>query len=236
MPDFPWQGQDQCLNAQCTDFEIEGLGFCLRHVSRDDLPEAEAVTGWRRCTWRTGRCHEIAVQNSDPPYCPMHVGMQHEAQQRRASQGFVNEAEAEQLASIMTEHGHRLINPPRIGDPLEALLHLADQVVELCAVMRDRVSALEMSEWRYAHSRVGEQIRTEVFLYERALDRAAKVLTGIAKLRIAEHKLELEKEMASVIERALGIALEASGADLVGQHKAREVLARELAGYVQEGR
>lgn len=233
MPDFGWQGANQCLNAQCVDYEIEGLGFCLRHVSRDDLPEAEAITGWRRCTWRTGRCHEIAVAGSEPPYCPMHVGMQHEAQQRRAAPGFAEQAQAERLAEIMTEHGLRLTNPPPVGDPLEALLKLADQVVELTAVMRDEVARLNMSDWRYAHNRVGEQIRTEVYLYERALERAAKILTSIAKLRIAEHKLELEREMAGVIQRAFGLALEDSGADLVGQAKARERLARELSPYIR---
>ena len=233
MTDFPWQGLRQCLHPQCLDFEIEGLGFCLRHVGKDDLAEAEAITGWRRCTWRTGRCHEIATVGSQPPYCPMHQNMQHEAQQRRASTGFVNQAEAEQLAQIMTEHGHRLINPPPIGDPLEALLRLADQVVELCAVMRDKAAELEMNKWRYAHDRAGEQIRTEIFLYERALDRAAKILINIAKLRIAEHKLELEREMATVIQRAFGLALEDSGADLVGQEKARQRLARELEPYLQ---
>jgi hypothetical protein len=228
---FGWQGAGECQARDCDDPEIAGLWFCLRHVPREDLAEAEAITGWRRCRWGRGRCREIAAPSSAEGYCPRHVAENHQASQRRTKGAFVEEAMEEQLAEVMTEHGQRLASPPAIGDPLEALLKLADQVVELCAIMRDRVSELNMDQWRYAHNRVGEQIRTEVYLYERALDRAGKMLVSIAKLRIAEHKVQLDAEMAAIIERALGLALEASGLDLVAQHKARETLSRELASY-----
>jgi hypothetical protein len=227
---YPWEGTLRCGKAPegCPHAEIEGLGFCFLHIPAADLEEAELITGWRRCRWGRGRCHEIAAPGREPSYCPRHHQVEFESRNRRAGQGFVNEAMGEQLAAILAEHGEYLLHPPAIGDPLEALMTLADQIMAFCEILRQRVARLEMSQWRYAHDRAGEQVRTELYLYERALDRAGKHLTNIAKLRIREHKLELEREVITVIQRALGMALEASGLDLVGQQKAREVLAREL--------
>jgi len=236
MSKQPWQGDLPCLDARCADLEIEGLGYCLRHVPADSLAEAEAITGWHRCQWGRGHCREIATAQATREgawYCPMHVQEDITRRTRRTGGGQVNEDMETDLAAIMTEHGEALLHPPRIGDPLEALLLVADQMMALCDILRNKVATLAMSEWRYSHLRVGEQIRTEVYLYERALDRIGKHLVNIAKLRIAEHKLELDQELAGVVERALGIALEASGADLVGQDKARSVLARELAAYTK---
>jgi hypothetical protein len=225
MTNQPWQSDRRC--GSCDDFEIAGLGYCLKHVSQEDLAEAEAITGWRRCTTR--RCREIATPTSDPATCPYHVQVRIEKGNRRAQPGFVNEAMAGQLAEILAEHGDHLLNPPPIGNPLDALEALAAEIVAFKQILAAKVATLSMDDWRYRHDRAGEQIRTELFLYERALDRCAKVLTNIAKLHIHEHRLELEREVAAMIERAFGLALEDSGADLIGQQRARDRLSQELA-------
>ena len=55
----------------------------------------------------------------------------------------------------------------------------------------------------------------------------------MAKLHIAEHRLELEKETVELLLTKLALALEDSGADLVGQQRARDRLSRELEPYLK---
>lgn len=222
----PWEGFRRCEG--CEAWEIDGLGYCLRHVPIEDLAEAEAVTGMRRCR----KCSEVATAKSDPPACPFHVAERTERNgpaTNRASTGFIESAMAEQMGEIMTEHGERLLHPPAVGDPLDELIRLVEEFKEFKQILRERLARLNMDEWRYAHNRVGEQIRTEVFLYERALERLARLLIGIAKLKIKEHQAAIETEMVGKIERALLIALAASDATPMGQQRARDVLVRELA-------
>jgi hypothetical protein len=224
----PWEGDRPCPgdHGKAVKREIEGLGYCIHHVPAEDLAEAEHITGLRRCR----RCTYLATTSSNPPLCPVHVRESLTGSDKRAGMGFIEWEVTELVGRIMTEHGDKLINPVPLGDPLDELLALAAEISAFRKILRDRIAQLEMHEWRYAHHRAGEQIRTEIVLYERALDRDAKILVSIAKLRIREHKLELDRELVAVIQRALGMALEASGLDLVGQQKAREILGRELAG------
>jgi hypothetical protein len=132
------------------------------------------------------------------------------------------------LAEILAEHGERLLHPPSIGDPLDALERLADELWAFKQILTEKIATLRIEDWRYRHDRVGEQIRTELYLYERALDRVAKHLVNIAKLHIREHKARVENDIITKIDRALTMALQASGLDLAGQGSAHTVLIREL--------
>jgi hypothetical protein len=81
---------------------------------------------------------------------------------------------------------------------------------------------------RYAHSKIGEQLRAEILLYERALERYATILLNIAKLNIADRLATVEEKQIQAIETALDAALNETGLDLVGQDKARKALRRHL--------
>lgn len=219
----PWEGEQRC--GSCGKFEIDGLGFCIHHVPAEDLLEAQGITGLIRCT----HCPYLAVEGTNPPTCPEHSTLQ----TSRASSGFIESEMADRMAQILAEHGSHLLNPPSIGNPLDALMQIADEMGALRDILRVKVAAMPMDQWRYRNDRVGEQIRAELYLYERAIERLAKLLVSVAKLHIAEHRLELEKETVELLLTKLALALEDSGADLVGQQRARDRLSRELEPYLK---
>jgi hypothetical protein len=133
------------------------------------------------------------------------------------------------MAAIMAESGERLISPRQLGNPLVELLQLAGEMAEWKDILRDLVIALAgRQQWRIAHNRVGEQLRAEVLLFERAQERYAKILLDIQRAGIEAKLAQLEERQVQAVEQALTMALQASGLDLLGQDKARKVLAREL--------
>lgn len=83
-----------------------------------------------------------------------------------------------------------------VDNPLAALQQLAGEVVMLKDIFSQRVAALK--DPGYA-SKAGEQLRTDVAVYERALDRCGKVLTDIARLNIDERLVRIEERQAELM-------------------------------------
>jgi len=81
----------------------------------------------------------------------------------------------------------------KVEDPVEALAELAGEVVAVKDYFREQIDKL-----RYEH-RAGEQLRAEVALYERALDRCHRVLSDITRLGIAERKARISEAQAVMI-------------------------------------
>jgi hypothetical protein len=217
---------------RCTHREIDGLGYCFAHMPDDLLDEAEALTGYVRCRTRSGEpdaCHQFAVKGTDPPACKNH-GANAGSQPWKAAQATVVDGRvADRLTEIMAEHGDRLISPPPIGDPLSELLDLAAEIRAWKEIMREVTAyLLKRQQMRYSHKSYGEQIRAEVLLYERGLDRLGTILIQIGKLGIERRLAQIQEQQVARVDRALTAALTASGLDLVAQQEARTVLAREL--------
>ena len=112
-----------------------------------------------------------------------------------------------------------------VGDPLRQLALLAGQVLAWRDSMAGRVNAL--GSLRYGTDG-GEQLRAEVALYERSLDRAERVLVAMARLNIDERLAAVTEAQASIIERAVTAALASEGLDLAAQDRARRVVGRHL--------
>jgi hypothetical protein len=216
----------------CGHHEVDGLGFCLWHMPDEMLEEAEEVTGHRRCRHDFGEpsaCHQMAVTETDPPSCKVH-GANRGSNTHKAAMGRVIEGRVQdRMVEILSENGERLLNPRQLGNPLVELLQLAAEMAEWKDIMRTIVVYLvDRQRIRSAHSKVGEQLRAEVLLYERALERLAKILQDIARLGIEAKLAAIEDRQVLVIETALAAALNASGLDIVDQQRARVVLRREL--------
>lgn len=233
----PGEGSVPCKGhnrdgSPCGNNEIAGMEFCLHHVPDDMLEEAEETTGMRRCRHRFGEtdaCRYIAVSHTVPPQCKVH-GANAGSHQRKLAAGRQIEAGAtERLGEIMSEHAAALEMAEPVENPLEELLRLAGEVRTLKNVLRKRIGKIKEEEWRYRGT-TGEQVRAEIVLYERATERLASMLVQIAKLNIEDALARIKAEQMSRIERALQIALAASGADIEGQDAARRVLIRELTG------
>lgn len=229
----PWQGPNDCGEptdtGPCTQKEIEGLDACFRHMPDDLLEEAEAITGWRRCRQGDGNCHNVAKRGTEPPACKNHGANAGSLTSQHAAERVVQGKMADRLVVILAEHGEKFMSPDPIGNPLTELMELAAEIKAFKEVLREVAAYLFSRERiRSAHNRVGEQLRAEIMLYERAQERLAKILIDITKLGIEAKLAGIEDAQVEMIDRALTAALTASGLDLVHQQEARVVLRREL--------
>jgi hypothetical protein len=219
--------------VQCSNNEIEGMEFCLHHVPDDMLDEAEEVTGFRRCRhgWGTTEpsCGSYAVSGTDPPACKNHGANSGSVTSREGARRVVEGKAADRLAQIMAEHGEKLLNPAPIANSLQAHLDLAAEAWALKEILRMVLTHLFSTDRvRYAHSKVGEQLRMEVLLYERAVERLDRMLTNINRTKIEARLAAVSEARLQHEERAFAAALQAAQIPVERQEAARAVLRREL--------
>jgi len=229
----PGEGPNLCAwPAGCRIHEIDGLEFCLQHVPDDLLEEAEDVSGHQRCRRHFGQddaCRQVAVKGTSPPACKNHGANLGSVKSKQASMNVVQGRVSDRLTEIMGEHGDRLLRPRQLGNPLEELLQLAREMAEWKDIMREiTVYLLKRNDIRAGSARVGEQIRAEVLLYERAQERLAAILLQIQRAGIEAALARITAEQAKQVDTALRMALTATGLPLVEQEQARQVLRREL--------
>lgn len=96
-----------------------------------------------------------------------------------------------------------------VDDPLRALLDLAGQTLAWQQATADLVNRLD--NVRYAGSNGAEQLRAEVGLYERAMDRASHVLSAIARLNIEDRVARISERQADIVTDAVIAGLTAAG-------------------------
>jgi hypothetical protein len=145
--------------------------------------------------------------------CRMHLG--------RKAQPVIAEAR-------LQEQAERLLyqrDAAPVTDPLSALQRLAGRAAAWEDIIGEKVN--EMRSIRYS-TEGGEQLRSEIVVMERAMDRLGKLLVDIAKLNIEERLAVIRRRTADMLELALTQALQKSGADLDGQAAAREEFRRHL--------
>lgn len=136
-------------------------------------------------------CRGVAMRGIDK--CRMHAG-------KRAAAVRLQAEAADALA--------RLDVPP-VEDPLSELARVCGQVLAWKDAMAVKVSAL--TSLRYENEAGGEQLRAEVALWERALDRCERFLTAMARLNIDERLARISEARAEVIIAVFTAALERAG-------------------------
>jgi hypothetical protein len=212
--------------------EVDGLEYCVQHVPEEYLEEAEEITGIKRCRHKFGEdgaCRYLAVDNTVPVRCKNHGANAGSVSRREAMSRTIEGKVTDRLAEIMQENGQRLLHPKPIGDPLSELLDVAAEIGEFKEVMREVTTHLiVLGKVRYSNPKVGEQLRVEVLLYERALERFAKILIDISKLRIEDRLAGVQQATAEMLQRALDAALEESGVGLDGKLGAQRAFRRHL--------
>lgn len=114
-----------------------------------------------------------------------------------------------------------------VADPLTALMQLGGQVIAWQEATASLVNRLG-EEIRYEGGTGAEQLRAEVQLYERSMDRAEKVLSSIARLNIEERLAQISEAQADRVLAAIDAALAAAGLGGAEAAKARQVAARQL--------
>lgn len=99
-----------------------------------------------------------------------------------------------------------------LGDPVEMLRELAAEAIGLKDFFAARLAALE--ELRYQGAgQAGEQLRAEVALYERALDRSQKFLHDLAKLGLDERQVRVSEAQVVILVGIINRGLAASNLD-----------------------
>jgi hypothetical protein len=81
---------------------------------------------------------------------------------------------------------------------------------------------------RYGSEEGGEQLRAEVSVLERAMDRCGRLLVDIAKLNIEERLAKITETQARLVSDALAATFREMGLPAEQQRDARGRLARHL--------
>jgi len=163
---------------------------------------------------RDGTCEQTAGWGTPHPghgRCKLHGGC--------APSGRAAGAESQARAELA-----RLGVPP-VDNALTALAAIAGEVVAWKDMLAAKVN--ELSSLRYK-TEGGEQLRAEVALWERALDRCGKFLVDMAKLDIDERLARVTEQQAEQISAALTAVLAEMGLSQDQQRAARAGVARHL--------
>lgn len=86
---------------------------------------------------------------------------------------------------------------------LEKMIEVLERVEEFEKHTRGLLESLQPEQYRYRDRGGAEQIRTEVVLYERALERTARVLKDVSKMALEEKVVSLGKSQTELIIRIL---------------------------------
>lgn len=112
-------------------------------------------------------------------------------------------------------------------DAVTELDRLAAEVIVFKDIVRERLDELLAGELRY-EGKTGEQLRAEVALYERALDRCNTVLATNVKLGIAERKAALRKAEVEMLALTIRVILNRLGLTREQKILAGQVVPEEL--------
>lgn len=129
------------------------------------------------------------------PVCPLHGG--------HAPQVRVKAAQREEEAKARVVLAKRLESAAPIAHPVQELLDLAAEMKEWKAVLRDRLDEFRLNT---VDTLGTEREVAVVLLWERALDRYAKLLVDMEKLDLQAQELALDQRRAQL---AQDIALDA---------------------------
>jgi hypothetical protein len=166
---------------------------------------------------REGTCTQAAGWHTDHPgvgRCSWHGG----------------NAPSSRVAAI-TQQAEKLLykyEAAPVGDPLDALQRLAGRALALEETIGNLVNSLSEIRYESGGEGGGEQLRSEVAVLERAMDRCGRLLVDIAKLNIDERLVKVTEKQARMAEQALLATLAEMGMEPGQQTDACERLERHL--------
>jgi hypothetical protein len=96
-----------------------------------------------------------------------------------------------------------------VEDPFKELRRVGGLALAWLGACEETIAHLK--SFRYEDIRGGEQLRSEVATFERAMDRAALLLGTIAKLNLDEREVAVSEAKAAMLLRALDAGLAENG-------------------------
>lgn len=139
----------------------------------------------------------------------------------------VKSAARQRLAEKAIDDALGRLNITPIHDPLTALSELAGEILAWKRLAADRVADLQSLAQRN-YQTGSDEVRAEIQVFERALDRCVHVLATIARLNIDERLAKISKEQADFVKTALFGAMDDTGLPKEQQREAASHLARRL--------
>jgi hypothetical protein len=164
-----------------------------------------------------GNCRRPAGWGTDHPgtgQCKLHGGCM---PNNRAS------AIGQQAAKLLYRH-----DATPVTDPLEALQRLAGRALALEETIGKLVNDLTSIRYESGGESSSEQLRAEVAVLERAMDRCGKLLVDIAKLNIEERMARVTEAQAAMVQEAFRKTLGEMGMAPEQQRDAQARLGRHL--------
>lgn len=131
--------------------------------------------------------------------------------------------------AALNEQAERLLyrlDAAPVADPLEALQRLAGRALALEQAIGEMVNNLRSV--RYQTETGGEQLRAEVAVLERAMDRCGRLLVDIAKLNIEERLAKVTEIQVKLVTDALRGQLGEMGMSADAQREAIAGVGRRL--------
>lgn len=235
QPPKPGFGTALCVGRRkdgqkCGNVEVEGLEYCLHHMPDELLEEAETLTGFRRCRQDFGTpdaCHYYAVTGTNPPMCKNHGANVGSYQSGMAALRVINGGAEQRATEIIAEHGTELDTAQPVQDPYAELMQLAGEMRAWKNMLRQRVQLLKPAQYRYP-GRTGEQVRAEIVLYERAMERLGTMLISIAKLNLDARLVGIRQQSLDMLDRALTLAFTKAGVPPEKMEAARDTFRAHL--------
>lgn len=178
-------------------------------------------TGKKRCT--ADKSTEPGVRCRMPPrvgaeVCHFHGG--NAPQVKAAAARRLHQHEIEKKAKlIVARAGYEPVE-----DPVEKLSEVAGRVIAFMEAVDELV---DLSKVRY-ESQAGEQLRAEVALFERSLDRSAKILESIIKLDLAGRRTKIEEAKILLVMTAINQAFSRVNLPAIEKARVIQVFQEEL--------
>ena len=189
----------------------------------DQRCTAKAKRTGNRCTkWRMRGLEVCGTHGGKAPQAKAAGLARHEEKRR------VRKLEAKANAMLAYEG----LEP--VEDPLTELGKVANAAQQLMHSLGERVNALNAVE--HMDLKDTPQIRIEAEMYERAIDRTARLLDMLVKHGYMERQVQLQEQQALLIAGMLSRVLSALGLDRLVLDRAKELLAvefRELEAHQQ---
>lgn len=86
---------------------------------------------------------------------------------------------------------------------LERMGELVERVLEWEEAARARLHSIPTEDWRYKSRDGSEQMRTELKVYEQALDRVARILKDTSKMAISDKMVSLGRAQSELMIKVL---------------------------------
>lgn len=115
----------------------------------------------------------------------------------------------------------QLIFPDNPYDTLNSILITCRHFLE---IVENKVNNIEDGEWRYKDKAGAEQLRSEIALYERAMDRTVRAANALAKLNLEERFAKLSEQQAASMMYIVSEVFRRMGLDELQREQARQLV------------